>query len=58
MNMGLVIILLKLKYENTVENFDFLFFYGTYEDITSDWYLEIGVMITLTLGINIFIPIF
>lgn len=58
MNMGLVIILLKLKYEDTAEAWDFLFLYGTYKDITPDWYLEIGVIITLTLGINIMIPIF
>lgn len=31
---------------------------GVYTDITSDWYLEIGVIIILTLAINIMMPIF
>lgn len=58
MNMGLVIILLKLNYRSdfTIDNLSFLFM-GVYEDITSDWYLEVGTIIMLTLAINIMIPV-
>ncbi len=58
MNMGLIIILIKLKYEKTFEIKDLSFlFQGTYSDITTDWYLDIGVIIMLTLAFNIVIPI-
>ena len=59
MNMGLLMILLKFDYNGSFnnENLSFLF-QGTYNDVTSDWYLEIGVIIVLTLAINIFIPVF
>ena len=58
MNMGLVIILLKLNFKSTftIDNLSFLFL-GIYADITSDWYFEIGVIIILTLAINISVPI-
>lgn len=40
MNMGLIIILIKMNYRNNIkiDNLGFLF-QGTYTDITSDWYL-------------------
>lgn len=59
MNMGLIIILTKLNYHSTIqiENLSFLF-KGVYNDITADWYLEIGVIIMLTLAFNILMPIF
>ena len=40
MNMGLIIILIKLNYnyELKIDNLTFLF-QGTYKDLTSDWYL-------------------
>ena len=58
MNMGLIIILIKLDYNSEIyiENLAFLF-QGIYSDLTSDWYLEIGVIIILTLAFNIVIPI-
>ena len=58
MNMGLVMILLEFNFDGQWHdaNVQFLF-QGTYNDATSDWYLEIGVIITLTLAINIFLPI-
>ena len=57
--MGLLMILLKLDYNGkwNDQNVHFLFL-GTYNDITTDWYVEIGTIITLTLAINILIPIF
>ena len=60
MNMGLIMILLKLQYsadlEFSVKGLYFIFV-GTYTDITADWYLDIGVIIILTLSFNIFIPL-
>lgn len=58
MNMGLIIILIKLNYKTVIQiqNLSFLF-QGTYNDITSDWYQDIGVIIILTLAFNIVIPI-
>lgn len=58
LNMGLIIILIKLNYKTVIEikNLSFLF-QGTYNDLTSDWYYEIGVIIILTLAFNIIIPI-
>lgn len=59
MNMGLIIILLKLNFKSTfsINNLSFLFM-GVYTDITTDWYYDIGVIIIMTLAINIFIPLF
>jgi hypothetical protein len=33
-------------------------FSGTYDDISPDWYLEIGVIIILTLALNVLVSIF
>lgn len=40
LNMGLIIILIKLKYNSSfqIQDLNFLF-QGTYNDITSDWYI-------------------
>lgn len=55
--MGLIMILLKLKYSQTKDfNVVFSSSSGMYDDITTGWYEEIGVVILLTLGINIMIP--
>ena len=57
MNMGLIIILIKLNYSNFLRIRDLSFlFQGTYKDLTSDWYQQIGVIIILTLAFNIVIP--
>ena len=58
MNMGLVIILLTINY-GTVKSptkFEFLLS-GKYSDITSDWYLNIGTILILTMAINISFPL-
>lgn len=60
MNMVLIMILLKFNFNgdfSKFHNFSFLFM-GIYNDVTSGWYFDIGVVIILTLGINILIPLF
>lgn len=57
--MGLIIILLKLNFRETVNIHDLSFlFMGIYNDITTGWYYEIGVIIIMTLAINILMPFF
>lgn len=54
MNMALVMILLNINYSNTA-NFTAInfIFQGKYTDFTSDWYSNIGGIITMTMIFNI-----
>lgn len=58
LNMGLILILLNLNYNNStfLQEANFLFL-GKYNDFTPDWYNNIGTIITLTLIFNITFPI-
>jgi len=59
MNMGLIIVLVTISYGSTtafdVSNLTFLA-QGIYNDVTSEWYLNIGIIIILTLTFNIIMP--
>lgn len=55
--MALIIIILSIDTHNnnSTNIFSFLF-QGTYNDITADWYLEVGLIIILTMIFNLFSP--
>lgn len=54
MNLGLIMILLNLNYQNSVQLKEVSFiFLGKYDSFTSDWYYEIGAIIVLTMIFNI-----
>lgn len=58
MNMGLVMILLNVNYNNSINLTEVSFiFLGKYDDFTSDWYQTIGSIIVLTMVFNISTPI-
>lgn len=54
MNMGLIMILLNLNYNNSqsLKEISFIFL-GRYNDFTSDWYENIGSIIVFTMVFNI-----
>ena len=54
MNMGLIMILLNINYNQTTtfSSISFIFL-GRYSDFTSDWYDNIGGIIILTMIFNI-----
>ena len=54
LNMGLIMILLNINYNNssTLREVSFIFL-GKYTDFTSDWYENIGAIIILTMAFNI-----
>lgn len=58
MNMGLIMILLNFNYQNSiqVQQISFIFL-GKYDDFSSDWYINIGAIIILTMIFNIAFPI-
>lgn len=59
MNMGLIMILLNINYNSTLNNEDISFlFLGRYKDFTPDWYNNIGSIIILTMVFNILTPLF
>jgi hypothetical protein len=54
MNMGLLLILLKINYKNSIDLSQVSFiFLGKYDDFTSDWYENIVAIIILTMIFNI-----
>lgn len=59
MNMALIIILLNINYGKS--NIDFSSFsfllQGKFDDITADWYMNIGTIVILTMIFNISFPI-
>jgi hypothetical protein len=58
MNMGLIMILLNINYNNSISIQEISFiFLGRYDDFTSDWYSYIGAIIILTMIFNIAFPI-
>jgi hypothetical protein len=58
MNMGLIMIILNMKYSNNlnISAFSFLL-QGKYKDVSPDWYLNIGTIIIMTMIFNISFPI-
>lgn len=58
MNMALIMIILNMKYSTTIEATQFSFLLqGKYNDISPDWYMNIGSIIILTMIFNITFPI-
>ena len=59
MNMGLIIVLINFKYDNSELNKNQLsfLFQGQFKDISSDWYIAIGTIIVVTMIFNIAFPI-
>jgi hypothetical protein len=54
MNLGLIMILLNINYNNSTQLQEVSFiFLGKYDDFTSDWYFQIGAIIILTMIFNI-----
>jgi hypothetical protein len=55
--MALIIIVLSIDTQAGTTEGDFSFLLqGQYNDITADWYLEVGLFIMLTLIFNTFSP--
>lgn len=59
MNMALIIILLNINYGNNIVDFNSFSFLlqGKFNDITADWYMNIGTIVILTMIFNIAFPI-
>jgi hypothetical protein len=54
MNLGLIMILLNINYQNSVQLQQVSFiFLGKFDSFTSDWYYQIGAIIILTMIFNI-----
>jgi len=59
MNMALIIILLNINFgskNKDISSFSFLL-QGRFNDITADWYMNIGTIVILTMIFNISFPI-
>ena len=58
MNMALIMIILNMNFTASVSMNDVSFLLqGKYNDLTADWYLNIGTIIILTMIFNISFPI-
>jgi hypothetical protein len=58
MNMALIMIILNMKYSSGLDMNQFSFLLqGKYNDLTPDWYINIGAIIILTMIFNITFPI-
>lgn len=58
MNMGLIMILLNMKFSDGIGITEVGFlFQGKYTDLTADWYINIGSIIIMTMIFNIAFPI-
>lgn len=54
-DLALVIVLLSINFNKKSTTFDFLLI-GSYDDVSADWHLEVGIIIIVNMFFNMFSP--